>query len=320
MITPGSSPERGSIGSERLPGKSWSLPYRLKAFPPLHTPKSSPERSSRGLTLPPAGPKFPPCYGFDGADSDSAHHASAQISPQGNITPPLSSPRPSLERSNSSNDSVSSDELAIYVHEDRLDNVDSSVARHPPMSLPPNYFPDTSRSASSPEQSRENVAIVGDSAAPPLRRSTQVIQAPVAAHEYLPPSPPPYQARLLPQKRRRNRLQRITPSHHRRQSFHRQLKVCPCERVSPICSSCLVQRCQKQQIIVGLTMLTSSPRTVSSSRHDLPIALFGSNGNHLEMGPFMASQSTAIPYDIRSIHRNGPYSSLMIPLRLSATW
>lgn len=237
MITPSSSPERGSIGSERLPGKSWSLPYRLKAFPPIHTPESSPDRSSGGLTLPSVKAKFPPRYGFDGAGSDSAHLPPDQTLPPGNITPPLYSPRHNLHPSESSDDGVDSDEIAVYVHENRLDHVDSSVARHPPMPLPQNYFPDTSRSTSSPEQSRENAAVVGDGAAPPLRRSTQIIQAPVVAHEQLPPSPPAYQARLLPRKRRRNRLQRIIPSHQRRQSFHRQLKVCSvkgCHFLCPI--------------------------------------------------------------------------------------
>lgn len=229
MISPDSSPERGSIGSKRLPGKSWTLPYGLKAFPPIHTPDSSPDRSSGGVRLPSAGAAFPPNYGFDGADSDSAHPTSAQISPPGNITPPLSPLTHSLQRSDGSDNGVGNDDSAVSGSPIYLDNVDSSTARQPPMSLPQHYFPDTSRSASSPDHSRDNHAVVGDDAAPPLRRSIRGNQLPVAAHEQ---SPPAYQARILPRKRRRNRLQRIIPSHNKRQSCHRQLKVCFCERVS----------------------------------------------------------------------------------------
>jgi len=253
--TPESSPERGSIGGVRLLEKS--LPYRLDAFPPCYSPGSSPDRGSGGVSLPPAGglplkpldvstdnaPRSSPGRGLrdsaedDGPpvfapehDFDTAEASIARISPTQNFFPDnsssVSNPERRAARSAVSGDGVGDDALQYD-----LDAAESSTARLPPAKLSPHFFPDNSRSLSSPQRSPERSAISGNGAVPSLRPSLQENQPPLAVQKHPDSNPPAYQARPLARRqRRRNRFQRIIPSRSRRRSLYRQLKVCLCYR------------------------------------------------------------------------------------------
>lgn len=255
---PESSPERGTIGG--IPLLEKGLPYRLKAFPPSYSPDSSPERGSGGVSLPGV---VKPSSELDGAHTDNAPRSSPEhdlqssvrndgpsvFAPQSELdaTGPSttqSSPAPntgldkdrivpsserSVEQPATSGDGVGEHAFPASASTYNLDGAESRNAPLPPMKLSPHFFPDSSRSVSSRQRSLERSAISGDGSEPSLRPSRQGFQEnqpPVAVREHPLTNPPAYQARPLARRqRRKNRFQYIVPSHSKRRSLYRQLKV-----------------------------------------------------------------------------------------------
>ncbi len=257
--TPESSPERGSIGG--IPLLEKGLPYRLKAFPPSYSPDSSPDRGSGGVSLPavvePPSKLDGARTADDGSQSSPEHDLQSSVGNDGpSVSAPQSeldargssithsSPAPntgldknrivpssegSIEQPPTSGDGVGDDAFPVSASPYTLDDAESRNARLPPTKLSPHYFPDSSRSVSNPQRSLERSAISGDGADSSLRPSRQDFQEnqpPIVVHEHLLSNPPAYQARPLARRqRRRNRFQYIVPSHSRRRSVYRQLKV-----------------------------------------------------------------------------------------------
>lgn len=198
--TPESSPERGSIGGVRLPTQS--LPYRPKMVLQTDSPESSPDRGSGGVILPPA------------------RGLSQRVVDVPRITLPKSSTRRGIP------DVVGGDGPPVCTPEISFDTAESSTARLPPAKLPRRFFPDNSRSASSPGRSAERSAVSGDGPVPSLRTSLQENQLPFAAQESHSSDLPPYQARPLARRQPGGGMfKRILPSRSRRQRFVRHLKV-----------------------------------------------------------------------------------------------
>lgn len=256
--SPESSPGRGSIGGVRPSEKS--LPYRLKAFPPSYSPESSPDRGHGGVRLPAAvgSPSKPNGIHTDNAsqsspergtqnsagddgppvlapqcDLDATESSIARLSPAqrtfSDKSRDVPSPERSVERSAISGDGVGDDAFLVSASQYDLDAAESRNTHLPPMKLSPHFFPDNSRSVSSPQRSPERSAISGDGAEPSLRpptRELQENQPPLAVQEHASSKPPAYQARPLARRqRRRDRIQSIIPSRSRRRSFYQQLKV-----------------------------------------------------------------------------------------------
>lgn len=335
--TPESSPERGSNGGISLQQRS--LPYRLKAFPPSYSPDSSPDRGSGGVKLLAAvglpskpigvhtnnalrsssergiqksvGDDGPPVFATQ-CDLDTAESSITRVSPAQNTLSDESrdepSPERSFKRSAVSGDGVGDDAFLVSASQYDLDAAKSRTARLPPAKLSPHFFPDTSRSVSGAQRSPERSAISGDGADPSLRPSLQEfqeIQPPVAVPQHPSSNPPAYQARHLARRQRHgNRFQGIIPSRSRRRSFYRQLKVRLDDRL-PVPIIYLLQECVTNEYTLCRNSNADSRTCIAScSRYGGLARLLGCDGNHLEVGPFVASERTTVPHDARSTHRD----------------
>lgn len=167
--TPDSSPER-SLADENACPRPRSLPYRLKRNPEMETPDSSPEKEQGGVRLSPA-----------------------KASSNAEIIPTTVLPLLSMERSlrhDAEDASIGSHEAAgkVPVNSPRSSSSDRGLrrrprtgsARLPPRRLPPGFFPDASRSVSSPPQSAERTPLDGT-----VYDVPQVVPSPTRQHNSL---------------------------------------------------------------------------------------------------------------------------------------